>query len=117
MSDKGANAITVNDLVALLVELAAVVILCLWGFRTGSHVTTSLLLGLGVPAVAIAAWALFAAPRSAYDVRALEIAVKVLVLGGAALASFTLIPTGLAIAFAAIVAVNTTLVYVGPFAR
>ena len=35
----------------------------------------------------------------------------------AALASFTLLPVGWAIAFAILVAANTLLLYVGPFAR
>ena len=43
--------------------------------------------------------------------------VKVVVLGAAALASFTLLPVGWAIAFTILVAANTLLLYVGPFAR
>ncbi|MGH8828797.1 MAG: DUF2568 domain-containing protein, partial [Jiangellaceae bacterium] len=78
---------------------------------------TKLFLGLGTPAVAIVLWSLFAAPKSTYDVLAAEVAVKVLVLGGGVLATFALIPLGWAVVVAIVVAVNTVLLYVGPFAR
>ena len=48
---------------------------------------------------------------------AARLTVKVLVLGAAALASFTLLPVGWAIAFTILVVANTLLLYVGPFAR
>jgi len=109
--------INFNDVVAFLVEIAALVALGAWGFRSGSSPLQSWLLGLGIPTVAIVLWALFAAPRAVYDVYPAELAVKVLVLGGGVLAAFTLVPIGWAIAFAILVAVNTILLYVGPFAR
>jgi hypothetical protein len=52
-----------------------------------------------------------------FAVPAGRLSVKVLVLGAAALASFTLLPIGWAIAFTILVTVNTVLLYVGPFAR
>ena len=117
MAQVDANDITVNDVVAFLVEVAAILVLGVWGFHAGSGLVPKLLLGLGTPAVAIALWSLFAAPRSVFDVSAARLTVKVLVLGGAALASFTLLPIGWAVAFTILVAVNTILLYVGPFAR
>ena len=117
MTQVDANDITVNDVVAFLVEVAAILVLGVWGFHAGSGLVPKLLLGLGTPAVAIALWSLFAAPRSVFDVSAARLTVKVLVLGGAALASFTLLPIGWAVAFTILVAVNTILLYVGPFAR
>jgi hypothetical protein len=50
-------------------------------------------------------------------VPAARLSVKVLVLGAAALASFTLLPIGWAIAFTVVVAVNTVLLDIGPYAR
>ena len=117
MAQVDANDITVNDVVAFLVEAAAVLALSAWGFHAGSRLVPKLLLGLGTPAVAIALWSLFAAPRSVFDVPAARLTVKVLVPGGAALASFTLLPIGWAIAFTILVAANTILLYVGLFAR
>ena len=67
--------------------------------------------------MAIALWSLFAAPRSVFAVPAARLSVKVLVLGAAALASFTLLPIGWAIAFTVVVAVNTVLLGIGPCAR
>jgi len=116
-NDIPVNNITANDVVAFFVEVAAIFSLSVWGFHTGSGVVTRMLLGLGTPAAAIALWSLFAAPRSVFAMPAARLAVKVLVLGAAALASFTLLPVGWAIAFTILVAANTLLIYVGPFAR
>jgi hypothetical protein len=107
MAQVGASDVTFNDVVAFLVEVAALLVLSAWGFRGGSSLVPKVLLGLGTPTVAIALWGLFAAPRSVFAVPAARLAVKVLVLGAAALASFTLLPIGWAIAFTIIVAVNT----------
>jgi hypothetical protein len=117
MAQVGASDITVNDVVAFLVEVAALLALSAGGFRAGSGLVPKVLLGLGTPAATIALWALFAAPRSVFDVPAARLSVKVLVLGAAALASLTLLPIGWAIAFTFVVVVNTFLLYVGPFAR
>jgi Protein of unknown function (DUF2568) len=54
MAQLGARDITVNDFVAFLVEVAAILALSAWGFRTSSGFVPKLLLGLGAPAVAIA---------------------------------------------------------------
>src|ERR1035437_9192832 len=89
MAQVGASDITVNDVVAFLVELAAILALSAWGFRAGSGLVPKVLLGLGTPAAAIALWNMFAAPRSVFAVPAARLSVKVLVLGAAALASFT----------------------------
>jgi hypothetical protein len=117
MAQVRADAITFNDVVAFLVELAALLALSAWGFSAGSGPVPKVVLGLGAPAAAIALWSLFAAPRSVYDVPSARLSVKVLVLGAAALASFTLLPIGWAVAFTIVVVVNTVLLYIGPFAR
>jgi hypothetical protein len=117
MAQTGANDITVNDVVAFLVEVAALLSLSAWGFHAGSSLVARLFFGLGTPILAIALWSLFAAPRSVFAMPAARLTVKVLVLGAAALASFTLLPVGWAVAFTILVAANTLLLYVGPFAR
>jgi len=102
---------------AFVLEVAALVILSVWGFRAGESTATRVFLGVGTPAAAITLWWLYAAPRSRYDLPAAEFAVKVLVLGGAALASFALVPAGWAVAFTSLLTINLLLMYVGPFAR
>lgn len=109
--------ITANDVVAFFVEVAAVVVLAVWGYSLGTSTGTRVLLAIAIPAVAAALWACFAAPRAVFRVPAAAVAVKVLVLGGAALASFAILPVGWAAAFAVVVVVNTLLTWFGPFAR
>lgn len=111
------RAVNANDVLAFLVELAALAVLCAWGFQAGGSTAVRLLLGIGLPLVAVVVWGLFAAPRARYDVPALRLATKLVVLGGAAAASFGVLPLGLAVAFAVVVAANLTLMHVGPFAR
>lgn len=117
MSREPAFDVTANDVVAFVVEVAAVVVLAMWGYGLGSAGAAKVLLAVAVPALAIALWACFAAPRAVFRVPAAAVAVKVIVLGGAALASFAVLPLGWAIAFALVVVVNTALTWVGPFAR
>lgn len=111
--------VTMNDLVAFFVELGALILLGWWAWRlfpagAGVRVVTVLV----VLAAAIGLWALFAAPTAVYDVPPLAVAVKVLVLGGSALACWSVLHSlPVTLVWAAVVAVNTTLLYVGPFAR
>lgn len=106
-----------NDLIAFLVEVAVIVLLCVAGFTQPSANALKWLLGLGIPIVAIVLWGMFAAPRSTYDVLAIELLVKVLVLGAGVLAGFLVLAPVWAIVFAVVVVINTVLIYVGPFAR
>lgn len=117
MAPTSAHDVTANDAVAFFVEIAAIVLLSVWGFRVGQNTLDRLLLGVGVPACAIALWALFAAPKAVFDRGWTRLLVKILVLGGAALAGFAVLPLGWAVAFALVVVANTALLYVGPFAR
>jgi hypothetical protein len=50
---------------AFLLELAVLAALIYWGFATGSNIFIKIVLGIGVPLVAIIVWAVFGAPRSA----------------------------------------------------
>lgn len=53
-----------NDMLAFLLEIAALAAVALWGFTTGSSLPTRLVLGVGAPAVLIAAWGVWLAPAS-----------------------------------------------------
>ena len=57
----------------------------MWGWRSGSG-AGRWLLAAGAPLGAAVLWGAFAAPRARFDVPALAVAVKLLVLGGAVLA-------------------------------
>ncbi len=111
------DGITPNDLVAFLVEVSALVLVAIWGWRQGDSTVMRVLAAVAVPVAAGILWSLFAAPRSRFDVRALEVATKVVVLGGAVLAARTILPTPWWWAFLVVVVTNTALLYVGPWGR
>ncbi|MEU8690126.1 YrdB family protein [Streptomyces sp. NPDC048665] len=97
-----------NELLAFLLELAALACLSWWGFTVGDDALLHVLLGLGTPVAAVALWALFAAPRARLRPRLpLVLAVKALVLGGGAAALYGVgHPVG-AVAMAVVVTANT----------
>lgn len=109
--------VTANDVVAAFVEMAVLVLLSVWGFRTGTTTQMKWLLGMGVPTLAIVGWALFVAPKSVFDVPKVAIVVRVVIVGAGVLASVSVLPLAWAAAFAAMAVVNTALLHVGPFAR
>jgi hypothetical protein len=95
-----------NEVLALCLELAALVFLCWWGFATGTGLT-AVALGLGAPALAAVLWGLFAAPRARFSLpRLAVVAVKVLVFGAATAALVALGHPVPAAAFAVVVVVN-----------
>jgi hypothetical protein len=99
-----------NEAVAFLIELAALAALAWWGFTTGNKTPVHVALGLGLPLIAVVMWALFAAPKSRIKTpMAGALAVKALVFGGAAIALWEVGHEGLAITFAVIAVVNTTI--------
>ncbi|MFC0431656.1 YrdB family protein [Kutzneria buriramensis] len=98
--------IGLNEVLALVLELAALAILCWWGFATGTGVT-AIALGIGAPLVAAVIWGLFAAPKARFSLpRPAVLAVKVLVFGAAAVALAALGHLVPAVVFAVIVVVN-----------
>jgi hypothetical protein len=98
--------IGLNEVLALVLELAALAILCWWGFATGTGVT-AFALGIGAPLVAAVIWGLFAAPKARFSLpRPAVVAVKVLVFGAAAVALAALDQPVPAVVFAVIVVVN-----------
>lgn len=101
---------TANELLAFLLELAALVCLAWWGFTVGDGVALHVLLGLGTPASAIVLWSLFAAPRARLRPRLpLVLVVKAVVLGGGAAALYGVGHPVAAVAVAVVVIANTAL--------
>lgn len=109
--------VNANDLLAFGVEVLAVVLLAVWGARLGSTTLAHVLGGILVPAVAVVLWGLFAAPRARVRVPVLVVATKVLVLGAAVLAAWSVLPPVWAAVVTVVVVVNTALMWVGPFAH
>ncbi|HET9632052.1 MAG TPA: YrdB family protein [Terrabacter sp.] len=109
--------VNANDLVAFAVEVLAVVLLAVWGAHLGQSTVTHVLGGVLVPGAAIVLWGLFAAPRARVRVPVLVVATKVLVLGAAVVAAWSLLPPVWAALVTVVVVVNTLLMWVGPFAH
>lgn len=111
--------VTGNDVVALLVEMCALVLWGSWAWRIApGPAWARVLVVVGVLGAVVALWGLFASPQATVGVFVLEIAVKVLVLGGSVVIAFAIADGPLwPLLWAVVVAVNTTLLYVGPFAR
>jgi hypothetical protein len=109
--------LNVNDVVAFFVELAVVVLLAVAGFTFDGPPAVAVLLGVGLPVVAVALWGTFAAPRARVGRPALRLLVKVVVLGAGVVAGFVVLPVLWATVFAVVVLVNLVLMYVGPLAR
>ncbi|MFJ7625368.1 YrdB family protein [Streptomyces sp. NPDC097595] len=99
-----------NELLAFLLELAAVACLFWWGFSLADNLAVQLLTGTAVLAAAVALWGLFAAPRARFrPPLAGVLAVKALVLGGGALALYGVGHPVAAVALGAVVVANTAL--------
>jgi len=97
-----------NEALAFVLEVAAIALLCWWGFASGPNLALRIVLGLGVPAVAVALWRLFAAPRARRRPSLPGVlAVKALVLLGAAAALYALGHPVAAGVFAVLVIANT----------
>jgi hypothetical protein len=111
--------VNANDIVAFLVEVVAFVSLGIWGWQLGSggpllHKWIGL---IAVLVVAVALWALFVSPQSVFDVPVLEVVLRIVILGAGVVALGIITNLGWGIAFGVVAAVNTALVYFGPFAR
>ncbi|MEU4170254.1 YrdB family protein [Streptomyces sp. NPDC026665] len=97
-----------NEILAFVVELAALACLSWWGFTVGDSAVLHILLGLGVPLAAIVLWALFAAPKARLRPGLPGVLlVKAVVLGGGAAALYGVgHPLG-ALVMAVVVVANT----------
>ncbi|MFD8980319.1 YrdB family protein [Streptomyces sp. NPDC059564] len=101
----------VNDVLAFLLEVAALLALAVWGYEWGGGLVVGALLGAVVAGAAAVLWGAFAAPRARYRVPlAAVLAVKALVFGSAALAIAGLGHRRDALWFAGLVLVNTAVV-------
>ncbi len=102
----------VNLALAFLLELGVLVALGYWGFQTGQGTIAQIALGIGVPVIDIAVWAVFGAPRSARRLRGPWLLLLRLVFFGAgAVALYAAGQQSLGIAFALVAAINLILVY------
>ncbi len=98
-----------NELLAFLVEMAALALLCWWGFTATDSVLLNVLLGLGTPALAIVLWGQFAAPKAKRPPGLPGVLlVKALVLGGGAAALYGVGHPVAAVIAAVVVVANTT---------
>jgi len=88
--------------VRFLLELAMVAALAWWGFET------SWVLGVGAPLLAAVVWGAFIAPKAAVDVpKPVWIGLQVLLFGAAALALAAVAPGWVAVAFVALVVLDS----------
>ena len=76
-----------NEGLAFFLELAALVLLAVWGFRVGSNTAVHFLLGLGAPALMIVVWGAFAAPRARVELPMAGVMVVKFVVFAAATAA------------------------------
>lgn len=100
----------VNEGLAFLLELAALVLLAYWGFHAGSGAAAHWLLGLGAPALMIVVWGAFAAPRARVKLPLAGVmAVKVVVFGAATAAGYAAGWRAFSIAFGIVALANSLL--------
>jgi hypothetical protein len=91
------------------VELAAFAAFAYWGANT-DHGTTSVVLAIAAPSLAIVLWALFAAPRSTRRLpRTARIPFELAVFGLAVVALFAAGASTAAVVLAVVVAMSTAL--------
>jgi hypothetical protein len=99
-----------NLAAAFLLELCMLGAFAFWGFRTGEGLLMQLVLGIGVPALAVVLWGVFLAPKSGRRLTgSAYLALKALLFGLAALALAAAGQTALALIFAAAAAINQAL--------
>ncbi|MFF3056619.1 YrdB family protein [Streptomyces sp. NPDC057909] len=100
-----------NEVLAFVMELAALACLSWWGFHAGGgNLARQLLLAFAIPALAIALWGLFAAPRARIRLPlAGVLAVKAVVLGGGAFGLYRVGHPAAAVGLAVVMVANTGL--------
>jgi hypothetical protein len=103
-----------NEALRFLLELCMLAAFAYWGSQAADSTAINILLAIVTPLAAATVWAIWCAPRSE---RRLEprkrVPLELLLFGLAAAALAAAGATGLAIAFAAAVALNTLLLHAG----
>lgn len=99
-----------NLIVRFLLELSALAAFAYWGVRTGETPIAKLALGAATPLVAAWLWGAFVAPRARWKVSApLRLLVELAVFANAAYALAAAGRPALALGFALLAAVSSTL--------
>ncbi|MWB98781.1 DUF2568 domain-containing protein [Agromyces sp. MMS17-SY077] len=102
--------IRVNDVVRFVLEIAAFVILALWGFFAFPLPWPGILIGIGAPVFAILLWALFRSPKAVFAVDPfVKALVEIAIFSSAALGLWQLGQPILAAVFALVAAVSGVL--------
>lgn len=111
--------VNANDQLAFVVEVVAFVSLGIWGWRRGRgrSLAWKLLGMLGALTVCVVLWALFVSPEAVFAVPVAEVLLRVAILTCGVLAFGSLTRPRWAVVFGVVTAVNTVLIYLGPFAR
>ena len=103
---------SINLAVRFLLELAALVALGYWGFRTGQGALMKIVLGLGAPLLVAVLWGAFVAPKAARRLAdPARLALEVAIFAAATLALVAAGLTTLARVFAVVVVVNLSLMF------
>ena len=99
-------------LIRFVLELTALTVVAVWGFGLDAALPVRILVGVGAPVVLATGWGLFASPRARWFLPlAGRLVVEVIVFGSATWALVALGQPWWAMAFAAVVITNSTLVH------
>lgn len=102
-----------NLALAFLSELIALVAFCYFGFTLEVSLALRIILGIGLPVVAIVIWALYGAPRSKRRLQGLPfLFLQIVFFGCAAVALYSAGQHLWGIIFALAFVLNTALAYV-----
>ncbi|MGW3134196.1 YrdB family protein [Streptomyces sp. NPDC001076] len=100
----------INEGLAFLLEVTALVVLACWGWQSVENMAVRLVLAVAAPLSAAVLWGLFASPKARIPVPlTVVLGVKVLVFGAAVAALYAIGRHGWATVFAIVIAVNTAL--------
>ena len=95
-----------------LLELGALAALAWWGFHVGDSTASDLILGLGLPLLAVIVWGLFIAPRARFPVPLkVRAPAEMAIFLAAVLAFWGVGQRGLALAFAVLAVISELVLY------